>query len=454
MAYVAEILRHYGCLLSHDTFEKTGRRGEVRAIVHGFIDALVVYFGLLPFVTTRRVFTVAWVAVAGLLLFISAKQAADAIAGGIASPPMWDFLCFWLYGRVADVLHQPYDPHAMHTIAAALTYDHTFAREILDVGFIYPPPAILLFAPLGIFANPRAALPFWYALLLVVLCINIVLLWRRFLHADGWRGLLASALLVTLLPTTITVIAIGQTQFIAMAFLLLFISERSALRQGVWLAVATIIKPFLLVIFLYPLLRRAWGTLISGLLTFFIATLAALPLIGWHSIVSFIKDPTSKRLPDWMLTDISNQSILGWLVRSTHQQAHVTSAVHQPLYVFIVIALVVVTVWTIMRPNGRERDYCIALLVPLALLIYPGTGWHYTTMLLIPMFFLWSRREMMPHGAWIACAFTAVELALSDIENAQMFAFLAAWIVLLWCFPFLVAGREPAVVSKAFGQVH
>jgi len=404
---------------------------DVREILHFFIDALAVYGGLAALVK-RRAFLIGWLAVAAGLLAIFAQHAWHTIAQSLATPPLWDFVCFWLYGRVADVTHLPYDPHAMHRIALALPpYGTGFAREVLDVGFIYPPPTIALFAPLGLFQTPHTAMPFWYAVLLPALCLEIVLLWRRFLYGYGWQGLVSAALLVLLFPTTVTVLGIGQTLFIASVFLLLYLNDASSLRRGVWLGFAAIVKPYMIVIWLYPVLRRDWRVLSAAMMTVAGVTAAVLPLIGWRSIVSFLTDPPSRRLPDWMLTDDSNQSLLAWLVRSTHRQAHVTAAVHMPIYLFAVIALVAITAWCIVRIGEADRDYCIVILVPLALLIYPATGWHYAPLLLVPLCYLWSRKNAIPYGAICASAATIAVFMLAETGSAAMFASLLMWILLV-----------------------
>jgi hypothetical protein len=403
----------------------------VRSNLHLLGGLILAYVGLLPFVSTRRWLKAIWAVAAGVLLIIFCAHAYRTIASGIASPPIWDFRCFWIYGRVIDVTHQPYAPSAMHAIGDALSYNRGgFSREVLDVGLVYPPPAVLLFAPLGLFASPNAALPFWYALLILALLAAVVLLWRIFLSDSGWIGLVVAALLVALFPTTTIIFSDAQTIYIALFFVLLYLREEVPLRQGVWLALATIVKPFVIVVLLYPLLRKQWNVLGSAIATALILTAAAIPIIGWNSVLSFITNSPGKRLPSYILTDHSNQSLLGWIERATHQQAEVTTAFHNPLYLLAAAVLTSITIWLIIKSGERYKELCIALLLPLALLIYPHDQFYYIPMLLVPIFLLWSRRATLPGGAVGALAFTLVEFFVSGVENAQIYDALLAWIVL------------------------
>ena len=86
-----------------------------------------------------------------------------AAAANLREVREWDFLCFWLWGRAGARGANFYDPAASAWMAEGLELSPEFQRQIVDVGFWYPPPTMLLFAPFG--ALPvRAALLLWYAL--------------------------------------------------------------------------------------------------------------------------------------------------------------------------------------------------------------------------------------------------------------------------------------------------
>lgn len=416
----------------------------MRWLLHLAIDGLAIGFGFLPIVDKRRALTASWLVIGSVLLIAAAIPAAHALEKDLANPPVWDFRCFWLYGRVADVLHQPYDPHSMHQIAHALSLDRDrgFDREVLDVGFVYPPPTVALYAPLGLFPTPPSAIKLWDPVLLLTVCIDVTLLWLAFMRTEGWRGLACAAMLVALFPTTASTVEIGQSAFIAMAFVMLFLVDRSAYRQGIWLALSAIVKPFLLIIVLYPMLRKDWRSVLAAFATICCVTVAVLPLIGWRSVVRYFTEPPELRLPNWMLTSDSNQSILGWIVRTFHQKVSVSSAIHEPLFLVIALGLSAATAMVIYNYTSRDRSYSVSLLIVLSLLIYPHAQWFYGVLLLIPIGLLWSRRQLIPGTTLLLTAFTVVEFILAATGNAQIFGVLLAWAVL--------AAAAPAVAGEQF----
>ncbi|HYD50316.1 MAG TPA: hypothetical protein VEB21_18305, partial [Terriglobales bacterium] len=79
----------------------------------------------------------------------------------IRQPPEWDMLAFWLFGAAARQGNF-YDPSHLHAVAATLPSagivltDPLFVQDVLDVGFPYPPPTMLLFAGLG-YLDPHSA---------------------------------------------------------------------------------------------------------------------------------------------------------------------------------------------------------------------------------------------------------------------------------------------------------
>ena len=99
----------------------------------------------------------------------------------IAQPPEWDFLYFWLPGKVAAQGLNFYEPeHARQLAQALFTPSSDFTREILDTGFWYPSPSIFLFLPLGWF-DVHTALSIWSVFHLTVLVASIFWLWKIFL---------------------------------------------------------------------------------------------------------------------------------------------------------------------------------------------------------------------------------------------------------------------------------
>jgi hypothetical protein len=121
------------------------------------------------------------------------------------------------------------------------------------------------------------------------------------------------------------------------------------------------------------------------------------------------------------------------------------------LYVISAAALLAVTIWIIVRYVKSDRAYSAALLLPLSLLLYPATEWHYTPVLLVPLCLLWSRRNALPYGSGLAFAVTFLEFMLAATGNGPMFASLLMWVllVLLSAAAIPAASRVPAAPAFA-----
>src|SRR6185437_4805930 len=134
----------------------------------------------------------------------------------VADPPRWDVQAFWLFGKVAVVGDDFYRPESFHAVADSLraagepvSTAGDFNRELLDVGFPYPPMTMLLFAPLGLLGLHAAAL-LWYLVIIASTVAVIGVLWHRLFEPHGrWELAFTTAMVLTLRATYSTY-AFGQ----------------------------------------------------------------------------------------------------------------------------------------------------------------------------------------------------------------------------------------------------
>lgn len=156
------------------------------------------------------------------------------IVQNLIQPPEWDFLVFWLDGQVGAQGLNFYDPAHYQTVTLPMAVRHEFEDAVVNVGFRYPPQSMFLFLPLGLF-DIRLAMAFWYMVHATVLALTVVLLWQNFLEDYGQRGLVFAIALVAVIGGTMSTFKFGQTNFLAMLFLLLFWKDRDRARGGVWI---------------------------------------------------------------------------------------------------------------------------------------------------------------------------------------------------------------------------
>jgi hypothetical protein len=344
-------------------------------------------------------------------------------------PPTWDYRCFWLYGRAAVTGHNPYDPAALHALDArpAPPSDSEWTQETLDVGMVYPPGSILLFAPLGKFETLRAGVPLWYSIVLAALIAEIVLLWKACFRRFGWYGFLATAALVLTFPATLLTIKLGQTIFIVTVFLLIYWQARSPLTRGIALGLAFFVKPWSLILLVGDAIARRWRVVAAAVATLAVTTAAAIPLIGIGSVRSYLFDSPIKRFPGKVLAEPNAQSLLSVMLRATHVSINVDAetAMRFPLYIAAALLLIVATIAALTKiKNDVELE--LGLLIPLALIVYPESGTFYGVAMLIPICIAWQRRALFPGGL------AAVLIAASLVCAFPFWGWMSVWALFLY----------------------
>ncbi len=350
----------------------------------------------------------------------------------IAHPPRWDFVLFWLYGRVATQGLNFYEPeHALK-----LAEQHQLSVDPIGTWFLYPPQTMFLFAPLGWFDIQTAHL-FWYILMSSVLVLDMILLWKIFLRGSGLTGLMLTAALVLTLKVTSMIIYFGQTIFIVLLMLLLFWRERERLRSGIWLTLGLFVKPVLALLPMVLVLQRNWRAMMSAVGAVVLISALAMIAFGAETFWDFFTVRPAANLPGDVYADPTNQSLLATVLRLTGDDLHGATPLFRAVFGVLSLLLAALTGWLVFRLGPDHADWALSLTLALALLIYPGALEHYSLLLIAPMLLLWARRQELIGGAWGVVGFMTLEYALirghyAFMANALAWAALAgigAWMI-------------------------
>jgi len=317
----------------------------------------------------------------GITLFSIGRE----VYASYHQPPKWDFLCFWLDGKVALTGGNFYD--VKNYQAMPLPYDpgDEFRKEIIDVGFKYPPFTMLLLLPLGLFTISKAYI-LWQILNLLLCAACIYGLWSLFLKDHGILSLLLVAVLMLRLEPSRSTFSFAQTNFLTLLFFLLFWKNRSKEWGGIWLALCVVVKPYMAFLYIYPLLTRKWKLLAIAILTLLVLTFLSVLVFGTDVFVSFINNPIPKA-PIWNYTETTNQSLLATILRSTPSQIIKESPILNPLYLGISLLLTLITAWVTIKKNNNH-DWVVLSILFLALIVYPGNQFFYSTFLIVPVVLL------------------------------------------------------------------
>jgi hypothetical protein len=357
------------------------------------------------------------------------------VVSNLKAPREWDFVCFWLWGRMGALHLEFYDPAKGIALGRQMGVSDEMVRDILSVGFWYPPPTMLLFAPLGLL-EMKAALLVWYLVQGAFAIATVVLLARLFLRDLGALGIAVSAGLVALLPSARSTVWFAQTNFMALTLFLLLYRDRERTRAGLWVALGALVKPYFVFFLAYLLLKRAYRTLALATLCLTSAVVISTLSFGLSPMLSFLRENPSARVPAYIYGEPMNQSLLGTLLRFS-TGALDGSLLRQPLYIGLALIIVVASAWIVHRQGDDRlgRGELATLLV--ALLLYPGTLAHYSLLLLAPLLALWRDRKAFPGQAWGAVLALAVVYAIlgwDRFETYNFWANLTVWATSIFCW--------------------
>ena len=201
----------------------------------------------------------------------------------ISHPQVYDFTAFYLYGKVAASGYDFYLPENLHivfnTLHLPLLDYRGFTEEIVNVGFLYPPPTILLFTPLG-FLSYNTALICWTIFNLFFALGCIYLIYDLFFKAYKLNGLMLVAILFFLFSPVRSTVSFSQTNFILLFLLLLMKKYSDRKFAGILLALALFTKPYMIIFGLIFILRKQWKTLIYFIMSSFILVGLTVLLFG------------------------------------------------------------------------------------------------------------------------------------------------------------------------------
>jgi len=367
----------------------------------------------------------------------------------------WDFQAFWVWGRAAAMGLNPYLPESVAQASAASGMEPSklFVDQVLAAGFPYPPPTMLLLRPFAGF-DQQTGVVLWYLFHGALLVLGIRLLWKLVLPDSGLVGLALTTALLVGMRSTQTTLHLAQTHFIILTAILLYCRSRERFGGGVWLAVGMATKPWVALLLLLQLVRRRWRV-IAGAVAGTVAFLGAAALaFGPGMVKSYLTLPAVARMPTRYFSSVVNQSLLATILRvSAEKQSIHLDPRESPtallLFALIGGALILATVWLMHRLGPGRDDLAICLNVTLGLLLYPGTLYHYSMMLLAPLFWVWARRDELRLPTAVATAIVTVPFVLVGSSHAQ-YVFVA--IAFSWLAFATIAWRVVRAAAVAPGD--
>jgi len=316
------------------------------------------------------------------ILAVAAYLFLDKVVYRMNHAAMWDFTAFYLYGKVAASGSNFYLPEHYHQVYQSLQLPASFypelSVEVLNVGFPYPPPTILYFAPLGLLSYDTALIC-WTIFNLFFVAGCIYLSYDQFFRKYKLNGLILVASLFFLFPPVKTTVTYSQTNFILLFYLLLIKKYSDKKISGVLLALAIFTKPYMIVFGLFLLLKKNWGAIFYSVITGVALCAVAFLFFGKGPFLSYIFDNPSQRIPPEVFSEGLNQSLHAVLLR-----AGIITIDKPSVYMYIVSGILLPTaLYVYFLLKRKLYDYIFSVLLLVALLLYPATLNFYGVLLLV-----------------------------------------------------------------------
>jgi hypothetical protein len=295
---------------------------------------------------------------------------------------------------------------------------------------------VLPFAHLGLFPG----LLLWMALSILAGCLTAAIVIRTL--GLGWSMLPATLAAAVLLNSG----ALSSTLWFGQISLFLAVPVTLAWRAhrlerwkevAAWIGIAASIKPFLLIVFPYLLLKRQWRAVVWGGLAWALSFAVGVAVFGPSALLQWFD---AARWPSWT-AHFHNASFTAYVSRVMWEwPGEIVARIGSG-------AGILATVWLASK---RDADLAWALLMTGALLWAP-LGWIYYEWFLVPPLAALLAQRRVPSAAWLlTIAFvwpiTGYSIRVtgtlldSQIRSIYFWGLLGLWLLL--CSSAL--SREPA----------
>ncbi len=341
----------------------------------------------------------------GFIIFLvglSAFRISQVIYDNILHPHEWDFLSFYLFGKVGINGLNYYQPSNYFNMLSKITIPFTPDSEFLHGALVlqYFPPAIFYFLPLGLFDFGTANL-IWLTVNILFLISDIYLVHKIFFNNGNFLSILSIAALFLLFPGTRSAFYVEQTTFIYMFLLLLIWKYRDMTMSGFWITIGLFVKPILAIILLYPIIRRKWKTIVVAAISAITILLFTFLIFGKSVFITFLMNNPNSHVPHTDYTEWINQSLLATILRITKYDFSYSTPLIHPLFIVSAFILFGISSWIIYKIKDTESEWAFSILICMALMIYPGTTTTYSPLMIPVLIFLFTERAKITFTKWL-----------------------------------------------------
>lgn len=322
----------------------------------------------------------------------------------------------------------PYDPKVLEDLSLYSEQKQpAFVHEVTEVGMVYPPPSIPFFAAMGVVPRPWRPLV-WFVVISAPFLLAVYLLARLLNPRPEPRVLLGAALLVFSSQGVMSTILHGQTIGILLCLVLAAWLARRSHRAGIWSGLAMVLKPIGAIALAPAFSSGRLRTFSSALLVFGAAWILAAWWSGPAAVAHYFVDGPPGKVPRYVMADDYNQSIHAVFLRANPSLEH---SWESPWFICTAICLTALAMVSWFRGHRDTLGFSGLVLLPLAVLVYPGTWTHFSALLVLPLALVALR---IPPGAAAAVGAAAWSAAALDGQSHTWAVILGVFLLGSWTY--------------------
>ncbi len=354
---------------------------------------------------------------------ISLIWAASYLYSNFQKPHEWDFLSWYVYGSVAANDLNFYEPTSNQAVINTLSIPYSptkdFIANIVNVGFMYTPPSMFIYLPLGYFSYSGAHI-LWVCFNVLCILFCLYLLWKIFLPSNSIVPICMVLFFFFLHKGTRWTLGVEQNTIILLLLILLIFKDLESKKVGLWIALGIIVKPIMMIFLGYLLIKKNWkgiSIVFSALIILF--GIAGL-FFGWDVLGSFFSRNPNVDIPITNYVEIVNCSLLATILRFTNYDLNSHPPLFNPLFLIIGGIIFFVSLFIIYLNKNDNEKWVLVYLISLALLIYPATQQFYTILLMPLVFLLYNKSSQMPGKIIGASVIISLIYALPQLDSYRI----------------------------------
>ncbi|HEX5111435.1 MAG TPA: glycosyltransferase 87 family protein, partial [Saprospiraceae bacterium] len=190
--------------------------------------------------------------------------------------------------------------------------------------------------------------------------------------------------------------------------------------------------PYMAIFIIYFIIRRNRQAILYFLISSIAIAGITMLFFGLAPFKSYLFHSPTLRIPDWVYSEIVNQSLHAVLIR-----LGLITGGKSLMYIQVVAVIVLLSVFYLVYLVRRELyEFVIPFLLVIGLLLYPGTLMYYGVLMLFIIFqFFDQRTQLAINNVYLATGIVAIFAYLSAVSTFLAICFLLLVIVVISIIP-------------------